>query len=76
MAVRFSIRGMVHVQAEHFAQESLEVLSVALGILLWTGVAHAQIEKTIGPKLDAAAAMILGDANDFEQAARRKASRD
>src|SRR5690348_177644 len=61
--------GMIDVNAQHLAQKKAQVLSVPLRILLRASIAHANIEKTIRPKRNAPAGMVLRHTLHFDQPA-------
>src|SRR5688572_28275479 len=61
---------VVHVYAQDLAKVCGQILAVALRVLLWAGIAHRDVQETIRAEPDAPAAMILGCARDFPQAAR------
>jgi len=65
-----AVLAMINVDAQHFPEEQLAILPMPLRVLLRTGVTHCEIEKPIGTKLDAAAAVILGDADDLQKSTR------
>ena len=62
---------MVHIDANHFAEEQLHVLGIAVGVAMRTGIAHGKIKKAIRTELNAAAAVIAGEAGDGDEAAGR-----
>ena len=49
---------MVHVHAQHLAQQRMSVLAVAQGIAARAAVAHADVQHAVGAKRDAAAVVI------------------
>src|SRR5260370_27836720 len=63
---------VIDINAKHFAEEDTQVLTMPLRILLRPGVTHANIEKTIRPKCDATATVVLRDTFHFDQPARRR----
>ena len=63
----------VHVDAHHFAEQQLQVLCVPIGIVVRAGIAHRDVEKSIRPELQAAAAVILSHADDLQDQTRRLA---
>src|SRR6266581_1454051 len=62
--------GVIDIDPQHFAEQNVQILTVALWILLRPGVTHANVEKTIGPKGDAATGMILRDSFHLDEPAR------
>ena len=64
---------MLHVDAQNFAEMRRQILAVALRVLLRTGVAHRDVEKSVGTESDAAAAVVLRYAHGLPQTPRRLA---
>lgn len=62
---------MVYTDANHFAEEQLHVLGIAVGVAMRTGIAHSKIKKAIGTELNATAAVIAGETGDDDEAAGR-----
>ena len=54
------------IEAQHFTEQQFQILTVALGIALGAGIAHAEIEKAIRPKQDASAVVVLSHARDAQ----------
>src|ERR1039457_512035 len=56
----------IHINAEHLAKQQPGVLSIAVGILLRPGIAHADVEKSIRSELQPAPVMDVGNFVDFQ----------
>jgi len=59
---------VVHINAQHFANEQLHVLGVAVGVVVRAGIAHAEVEEAVRPELEAAAAVVLRHAGNLDEA--------
>src|SRR6266436_8195582 len=65
--------GMIDIDAQHLAEQYLQILPMTLWVLLWPGVTHANVEKSIRPKRDASTAVVLRHTFHLDQPARRLA---
>jgi hypothetical protein len=61
---------VVHVDPQHLPEHRPQILPVSLRVTLWSGVTHADVEEPVGPELDAASAVHVGRAGEFDDGPR------
>src|SRR5262249_40423929 len=69
--IRSSFAHMVDVNAQHLSQEQHSVLAMTFRVLLWPGIAHPNIKKSVWTKLPTTAVMHAGHLLQFQDAPRR-----
>ena len=67
--IRLAVVVMIDIDANHFAEEQLHVLSVAVRVTVRAGIAHREIKVAVRTEGDAAATVIAGEAGNLDEAA-------